>query len=331
MVIYFLGIEEVRSYIRELVQRLALANPVPEIWCPLTQSGQNLLPVLIDMVKHESPELVDRVTVIPMSPEDKPKGKIKAGQGRTPGFLFGDSNPESVFKGRSVFLFDSTIHGGSTMCKAAAELKRLGAARVCTYTLVLKSGSLFIPTLWGLMINDQDRAYFLLDRTPNNRLTTSLTEQQPYVNFQKLSDKNVQIPPINTGVISMDRVTWGDRLFDMSENTQGRCTYLLESDEKMVGYLTVHWGDNQCLHIDEVAADTAEQGKGFGGVLIRFAETLARQSACRHVRLNAIENRVDWYKKFDYSPVPGRKMICLENEKYQPMEKVVLYHQMPSR
>ncbi len=43
-----------------------------------------------------------------------------------------------------------------------------GAKQVCSYALVMKHSSGFIPSFWGVTIGDHDRAYFLLDVLPNN-------------------------------------------------------------------------------------------------------------------------------------------------------------------
>jgi hypothetical protein len=59
---------------------------------------------------------------------------------------------------------------------------------------------------------------------------------------------------------------------------------------------------------------------------MRFADTLARQSNCLWVRLNAIENKVEWYKKFGYSLIGGRVPISLDDKKYFPMEHKIIYH-----
>lgn len=60
---------------------------------------------------------------------------------------------------------------------------------------------------------------------------------------------------------------------------------------------------------------------------MRFADTLARHSDCRFVRLNAIENRVSWYRDHGYTVVSGKEPLLLDSERYVPMERRVLYHQ----
>ncbi|MGB7748416.1 MAG: GNAT family N-acetyltransferase [Verrucomicrobiia bacterium] len=66
---------------------------------------------------------------------------------------------------------------------------------------------------------------------------------------------------------------------------------------KRRGYLSLHFSDDKCLFITEIAVDE-KQKKGFGAILMRFADTLARQSNCLCVRLNAIENKITFYEGF---------------------------------
>lgn len=52
---------------------------------------------------------------------------------------------------------------------------------------------------------------------------------------------------------------------------------------------------------------------------------MARSHNCRKVKLNAISDRVDWYKKFGYELV-GTDVLKLGAEEYQPMQKAVVYN-----
>lgn len=316
MITHFLGTEEVRAYLRELVGRLNACDPVPSVWCPITESGVELLRQLLTLVKEDSFGLAEKV-----------KQVLSIYPGRRQGeFKFGGGKPGKDLKGQHVLLFDSAVHSGGTMARAAQVLRRYGAADVCTYALVLKRSSRFIPSLWGVMVNDEDRAYFLLDRTPNNRLTTHLSEKRPYLHLRRLAEEDMRLPPVKCGVASIDRVTWGDRWFDMAESEQNRCTYLLETAKGVIAYLTLRVDGQNRMVIDEVAVDKQQIGRGYGGVLMRFADTLARHCGCRKVRLNAIKEQKGWYVKFGYKIVPGRDSISLDGEEYLPMERVVLYH-----
>jgi GNAT superfamily N-acetyltransferase len=227
-----------------------------------------------------------------------------------------------------VLLFDASVHSGGTMLKALRDIEKHGATGVCTYTLVLKRGSQFIPGLWGVMINDHDRAYFQMDMAPNNRLTTHLNEKHPYTHLRQLGEADVRKSPVVTEVASLDRHTWGDRYYDMRESGDGNCTYLLETSNAIVGYVTVHFADH-VLYVDEVAVDVRHRKHGYGGVLMRFADTLTRQQDCWSVRLNAIRDRVEWYQGFGYKVLAGRNPVHVETEEYVPMEKRLVHHVPP--
>jgi len=76
--------------------------------------------------------------------------------------------------------------------------------------------------------------------------------------------------------------------------------------------------------IDEVAVDEKHQGKDLSGILMRFADTLARQSDCQFVRLQAVSDKTDFYKRFGYRLIT-EKPIRLDDEKYVLMERALLH------
>jgi GNAT superfamily N-acetyltransferase len=288
---------------------------MPTVWCPLTDSGLSLITPLKDIVRTYSPQIAPLVSVIGLTVEE---GKIRFDQG----------DPILDLPGKHVLLLDASVHSGGTMLAAIRELQKNGAAGICTYSLVVKRGSMFIPTLWGVMIDDFDRAYFQLEEAPNNRLTTHSNVKQPYAHIRQLSADDVKRPKIESGVKSLDRAMWADRHYDMLESNDGKCTFLMEVLDQIVGYLTIHF-DSRVLYIEEIAVDTKKRKNGYGGVLMRFADTLSRQSNCWGVRLNAIKERVDWYKGFGYQVILGRDSLHVEDEEYVPMEKRLVHHKPP--
>ena len=177
-----------------------------------------------------------------------------------------------------------------------------------------------------MSIADTDRAFFLLDSIPNNRLDAGPHQDSPpYVHIRALSESDLDTVPVVSGVSSLDRVTWSDRNFDMQLDPD-RNTYLLESALTIVGYLTVNCSTPRVLQVDEIVVDQAARGTGYGGILLRFAETLARQKDSHSVRLHAIEERIPFYSKHGYAPVAGAKSLRLDSEIYHLMERPVLYH-----
>ena len=179
------------------------------------------------------------------------------------------------------------------------------------------------------MVNDTDRVYFLLAPLPNNRLQTG--SRPPFCGWiRKLDESDINRPALATTVPSLDRITWADRHFDAQASGE-RCSYLLESGRAIVGYLTISQSRRDGFHIDEVAVSPAHQGHGYGGILLRFADTLARHSGHGAIQLMAIEDKVPLYEKLGYRPLSDKPTIRLPNatgasETYIPMSRPILYH-----
>jgi hypothetical protein len=262
MVNNYLGREEVSGYLGDLLERLNDFAVFPTVWCPLTPSGNQLVKFLLAQIDKTRPDLLDRVIVVPIYINDGRK-KIS----------FGERNPVRELAGKNVLVFDSVIHTGSTMGMAVDEVMKRGAKTVASYGLAVKRGSTFIPTLWGLMLDDADRVFLLLNNIPNQKLHSGKRKISP-VCIQQLSELHLDSPKVTCGVASMDRITWGDRFFDMKSSEQERFSYVLRAGEKIFGYLTVHRAKANCLMVDEIAVAKNQHDKGFGSILIRLAHTV---------------------------------------------------------
>lgn len=302
----FLGKDEVRAYLTDFLERL---NPPPAVWCPITQSGKDLLRSILDVMPQHSSDQWGGIEIVNIDVDNS-------------GVTWDPETPPERLSGKSVLLLDGAIHSGRMMSLCADEVMKHGASDVFSYALVVKCRSVFIPTLWGIMTADADRTYFLLEKIPNNRLDAGQRPQPP-VQLRLLDERHLEVVQVKSGVASIDRVTWGDRYFQMRA-VDGTCTYVLERSGVIHGFVTVTI-DGSILTIAEIAVDERSRGLGYGGILIRFAETLARHLDCDFVRLNALEARVGFYenegfKKLDKAPIP------LEQEKYLPMEKPILHH-----
>ena len=138
MVTYFIGREEVDAYLRDFLDRLGRFDPLPNLWCPITPSGDALLGQILRLVKTEHPEWIEKVSVLP----------IQIGEdGRA--IRFRSPSPALDAANKSVLLLDTAIHSGSTMSRSVAELVGMGASEVCSYSLMVKRDSAFVPTMWG--------------------------------------------------------------------------------------------------------------------------------------------------------------------------------------
>lgn len=157
MITYYLGLAETRAYLLDLLRRLERFESRPTIWCPITRSGEALLKMLVELAAEKFPQLIEDVRMVSINVEN---GRKKVS--------FPNENAEQL-RGQNVLLLDGAIHSGGMMSACAAEVLKYEPAELASYALVMKQGSSFIPTLWGLMMEETDRAFFLLDEIPNHR------------------------------------------------------------------------------------------------------------------------------------------------------------------
>jgi N-acetylglutamate synthase-like GNAT family acetyltransferase len=314
---YFVGDEEVRCYARDLLRRLKTFVQIPTVWCPVTQSGDQMLNALLEQVKQYYPDLLETVQLLPIEVDD---GNI--------GFL--EENFASIIAGQAVLIIDGAIHSGKMMRRCAQTILSHGPAELSSYSLVVKRGSVFIPTIWGFMMDETDRAFFMLEEIPNNRLNSGTDRAQSAVQLLLLSEDDLKQAPVISDVKSIDRITWSDRHFEMKATDFETCTYVLKRSQTIVGFLTIKLFELGKLLVSEVVVDKTQQKHGYGGVLLRFADTIARQTNCRSVLLHAIKNKIEFYEYCGYRLMSGEP-IPLDDEMYYAMERSLLYHDGPWR
>jgi hypothetical protein len=143
---------------------------------------------MVELMKdHEFAALAENVRVLPIEVDDEKK------------IQFVRDEPEAL-RGQSVLLLDGAIHSGGMMSNCAAEVLKYDPLEVSSYALVIKRGSAFIPTLWGMMMEETDRAFFLLKEIPNHRLDAAghnpqKTKKQPLVHIERLNEQMLELPP----------------------------------------------------------------------------------------------------------------------------------------
>jgi GNAT superfamily N-acetyltransferase len=316
---YFIGREEIKGYVVDLFDRLESLETFPQVWCPITKSGDAIQEELLAVIKQRRPERLEGLVSVPIG--------VSRASGQLSVTFPEETDLAGALGGKTVLLLDGAIHSGDTMNRCVAEIMRFKPSEVSSYSLVMKGGSSFIPTFWAVAIGETDRAFFLLETIPNHRLDAGASRNQPPVHLERLSERHLEKPLIQCGVPSMDRGTWSDRLFQMQVANNPPCTYLLVRGDRICGYLTIH-GAGKVLSVDEVAVDPALEGTGYGGILLRFADTVARQTDCYSVQLLAIEKQVPKYQRFEYTKFEGRSPIKLDTETYWPMERAVIYHHL---
>jgi GNAT superfamily N-acetyltransferase len=207
------------------------------------------------------------------------------------------------------------------MLAAANLLQEFGVSKLTSYTLVLKRGSCFIPSYFGLIIDDADRALFQLEKYPTNRLF----KRKPFGTLRKLAAEDVHRTPNNpdSGVPSIDKMTWGDLLYD--KEAKSSHVYVYELDKKIAAFISFKTSKEGVMLIDAVAANKSLHGLGVGAMLVRWAETWARSSDCHSIELWAIEGRMDFYENKGFVRT-SQKLDLGGGEIYIRMCREILYN-----
>lgn len=306
---YLIGDEHVGRYAEDIAQRLtALDIEFPVVWCVLGMSGEKIAKEIGDRLPAA---LSEKLAIIRLN-YIKGDNEVQ----------FQDSG-DQVFlaEARSVLLIDSSVHSGRSMLEAVRAIESCGPSRILSYTLVLKRGSSFVPSYFGLVIDDTDRALFQLDRYPTNRLF----KREPFGVLRKLSEDDAKrdCASLATGVESIDKMTWGDLLYD--KIAKGSNVYVYEQSGIICAFLSFKIVSDGVMFIDGVALNKDLHGRGIGGMLLRWCETWARSADCHLVQLWAIENRVGVYEKAGFAAT-NRKLDLGGGERYIFMQRELLYN-----
>lgn len=332
-----LGTEQVRSYLEDLKSRLtALGTECPAVWVPLGYSGTALLREFFSL----SPDLSDRSPIV----VDVNCRQDEAGAQR---IVWGENDsqsvPQELISGRNVIVIDSAVHSGKTMTAVVHALWQAGAAGVCSYTLVLKESSSFVPNFWAVSISDEDRAFFLLQEIPNNRFVRKYScsemggtedesestfvkhkpQRLPYFAVRRLTKEDLGKDKFQVNVESLNRSKWEDLYFSAID-LDNYWVYVLECKSEIIGYIALSLAHDRELSVEQIGVSSSEQGRGYAGALMRWAETLARLKDCNHIRLWSILGQRDTYAALGYRELAAR--MDLGAEKYVRMSKCLLPH-----
>ncbi|MBN1344844.1 MAG: GNAT family N-acetyltransferase [Phycisphaerae bacterium] len=319
---HYLGGEEVRAYSRDLVRRIRdLGNKMPRVWIPIGRSGREILKKLLEV----DPELDSRI--VPVPAEFDRDHDHKATTARF------EKGAKARITGKNVLVMDGAVHSGRAMLSVVRKASELGAAGVFSYTLVLKRSSVFVPSFWGVTIDDHDRAFFLLEELPNNRFTCAPSgpeykppQRTPNFHIRMLMKQDLELPKFKCGLKSLDRLTWSDYYYDMVNSDRDFWIYLLEVGTRIAGYVSFSLRDGGWLSVESVAVRRVDRGKGYASALMRWAETNARQFGCEESRLWAIEREVHKYEHLGWKKVQHEEPLCLDDGRYHRMCKRILYH-----
>lgn len=216
-------------------------------------------------------------------------------------------------------LIDGAIHTGASLVSGLKALAALGVYNVLTYSLVVKRGAELIPTYFGVLIDDYDRALFQLGVIPNNRLA----EKPPFGTLRRLCKDHAHAA---FGILPapFKDLTGGDLLY--SQHAYGMRTYVYELAGRIVRFVSFSERHGAAF-IDAWATCTDHQKMGIGAATLRWAETWARASNCHSVELWAFEPAVAIYERFNYEAVPGRVMdLGGEGGRFHMMKKQLMHH-----
>jgi GNAT superfamily N-acetyltransferase len=302
---HFIGHEEVAGYTLDLARRLnRLGADFPEKWIYLGPSGK----VIADELLHQfGPSGGQRVFAI---------GALYDRKTRQFSFTSGVSSSD-FSPGETVLLIDSAIHTGSSLLAGLRALAALGVHNVLTYSLVVKRGAELVPTYFGVLIDDWDRALFQLEVIPNNRLA----ESAPFGTLRLLTKEHARarfgaLPPPFEGL------SGGDLIYN--DEAYGLRTYVYELEGTVAGFVSFAKREDVAF-IDAWATCTEYQGRGIGAATLRWAETWARSAQCRAVELWAAESAVPIYQKYNYRGVGDRFMDLGAAGRFQRMEKHIMH------
>jgi GNAT superfamily N-acetyltransferase/hypoxanthine-guanine phosphoribosyltransferase len=306
----YLGREEVDAYVSDFAERLeGLGDEFPTIWCPIGKSGDNFSRLIAERLTLAKRSMVQ---VVPVS-YDKSTRTAK---------IDDPADQAVIAAAKNILLLDSSVHSGGSMLSVIRLLDSIGTARLLSYTLVIKRGAKFLPHYFGVVVGDHDRVLFLLDSIPNNRLFAG--KDAPVGFFRRIESddaKRVQ-NCLDTGVGSLDKISWGDLYYDHRVN--GYDVIVVENRNLIAGFVKLKIRDGRTLCIDVIANDKAYRGKGVGGALMRYAETIGRAHECRFVELWAIQNQVQFYQNFKFDKTE-ESIDTGGGEVYTLMRRPLLY------
>jgi GNAT superfamily N-acetyltransferase/hypoxanthine-guanine phosphoribosyltransferase len=303
----YIGHEEVDAYANDLASRLTkLGGDCPTVWCPIGHSGDHLVRRIAPFMPN-----ADAIKVVEVSYNRTERQAV-----------FKHAAERADIAGRSVLVLDSSVHSGESMLECIRLVQDAGARQALGYSLVIKQSARFVPHYFGVVVGDHDRTLFLLDRLPNNRLFTS--KYKPVGLLRKIAPQDADREgALETGVASLDKISWGDLFYEHKAN--GYEVYVVEDESNIAGFIKVKLKEGRSVGIDVVAADRRYQGKGIGGALMRFAETLGRSNQCKYIDLWAIQDRVETYQYLGYA-ARGETISAGGGEQYTYMQKELLYH-----
>jgi GNAT superfamily N-acetyltransferase len=302
---HFIGQEEVSAYAIDLATRLArLKGGFPRKWLYVGGSGK----LIADELYAQTPPALASEVLALGALYDRGTGTFS---------FLNDLSAEDFVPGETVLLIDGAIHTGASLASGLKALAALSVHNVLTYSLVVKRNAELIPTYFGVLIDDWDRALFQLDVIPNNRLA----ETPPFGALRRIGNEHAgarfcEFPP------PFERLSGGDLLYN--DRAYGMRTYVYELAGRIVGVVSFSQRQGVAF-IDAWATCKDHQKMGIGGATLRWAETWARASNCHAVELWAFEGAVPIYERFNYETVAERILDLGLGGRFRLMRKPIMH------
>lgn len=309
MITYFLGAEEVAAYNRDFSIRLdQLGDNFPTHWFALGLSGRKVIDALIELLPHRQEQII-----VGIAHFDRQTDTIQFSK-ETP---FG----ESKLDGKRVLILDAAVHSGRSMLGMTQFVQNAGAQEIISYTLVLKRGSMLVPTFFSVVIDDKDRIYFDLDILPNNRLAKPAPPGVlRAITTQDLDREIVDIPAPFIGL------TVGDLVYD--RDAHGSHVYIFEYAGEIVGFVSFRkigatlfigawYGAKRLLNGEKMK---------IGGALFRWTETWGRSARCERIELWAYKAAAAVYEHLGFTATETGWRTLGAGQEFRVMEKKILYN-----
>lgn len=164
---YFLGDAQIDGYARNLLDLLNELQLQPAAWVTLGLSGDSAAEPL-DRALEES-----GLPLCPIIPLSYNRSTDQVTLRDDAARLLAEIQKNKGL----VLLIDGAVHSGRSFRKVVDYLSNdMNIQDIASYAYVVKRTSEFIPTFFGLMIGEHDRAFFQLEKIPTkHRLPCKLS------------------------------------------------------------------------------------------------------------------------------------------------------------
>ena len=298
MVTYHLGAEEVDAYLSFLISRVFTGvAPPPEIICCVGESGEIVGKRLVQLVKIIAPSR----SLLLVNAKMIRKGDVQFS------FPLEKNQPATInfaafFHGKNTLIMDGSVKSGRQMRTVVDAVAGFKANVIHTYAMVLKRGSGFIPSSWGLIIDDYDLAHYYMMSGEAVRLLDT-PECQGFA--RELATQDAKTPAL-CGWPESELMSWVKLYYErMQKAPQTARAYVFISGEQTVAYFLTEMEGSPPSRFMKLSLITTKGEHAFaGGYALKWAESLGRKADCRAVRLRVERKYEQQFVEMGFDPVP---------------------------